>query len=72
VGKAIGKVKVAKWRTQFPQNLAADHARQLEVVHVEDQYAFNKVITEIRTNVSEWFWLNVLTIKDVETSVDSL
>ena len=72
VGKAIGKVKVAKWRTQFPQNLAADHARQLEVVHVEDQYAFDRVITEIRTNVSEWFWLNVLTIKDVETSVDSL
>jgi gamma-tubulin complex component 4 len=72
VGKAIGKVKTARWRTQFPQNLAADHARQLEAVQIEDQYAFDKVITEIRTNVSEWFWMNVLTIKDVETSVVSL
>ncbi|KAH9081738.1 Spc98 family-domain-containing protein [Lactarius deliciosus] len=72
VGKAIGKVKAARWRTQFPRDLAADHARQLDVVHVEDQYAFDRVITEVRTNVSEWFWMNVLTIKDVETSVDSL
>jgi gamma-tubulin complex component 4 len=42
------------------------------MVHVEDQYAFDKVITVIRTNVSEWLWMNVLTVKDVETSVDSL
>ncbi|KAF8260731.1 Spc98 family-domain-containing protein [Lactarius quietus] len=72
VGKAIGKVKAARWRAQFPRDLAADHARQLDVVHVEDQYAFDRVIAEIRTNVSEWLWMNVLTIKDVETSVDSL
>ena len=72
VGIAIGKVKTARWRAQFPQNLAADHARQLEAVQVGDQYAFDRVIAEIRTNVSEWLWMNVLTIKDVETSVDSL
>jgi gamma-tubulin complex component 4 len=30
------------------------------------------VITQIRTNVSEWLWLNVLTQKDVEDAVDSL
>ncbi|KAI9444886.1 Spc98 family-domain-containing protein [Lactarius indigo] len=58
VGKAIGKVKAARWRTQFPRDLAADHARQLDAVHVEDQYAFDRVITEVRTNVSEWFWMN--------------
>ncbi|KAI0308123.1 gamma-tubulin ring complex protein [Multifurca ochricompacta] len=72
VGKAIGKVKTARWRAQFPQNLAANHARQLDAVPVEDQYAFDRVIAEIRTNVSEWLWMNVLTIRDVETSVDSL
>ncbi len=72
VGKAIGKVKTAGWRAQFPQNLAADHARQLEAALIGDQYAFDRVITEIRTNVSEWLWMNVLTIKDVETSIDSL
>jgi hypothetical protein len=72
VGKAIGKVKTARWKAQFPQNIAADHARQLEAVQVGDQYAFDRVIAEIRTNVSEWLWMNVLTIKDVETSVDSL
>ena len=72
VGKAIGKVKTARWRAQFPRDLAADHARQLEAVQVGDQYAFDRVIAEIRTNVSEWLWMNVLTIKDVETSVDSL
>jgi gamma-tubulin complex component 4 len=72
VGKAIGKVKPARWRAQFPQNLAADHARQLEAVVVGDQYAFDRIITEIRTNVSEWLWMNVLTIKVVETSIDSL
>jgi len=72
VGKAIGKVKTARWRAQFPQDLAAGHARQLEAVQVGDQYAFDRVIAEIRTNVSEWFWMNVLTIRDVETAVDSL
>jgi len=72
VGKAIGTVKSARWKAQFPQSLAATHARQLEAVHAEDQYAFDRVIAEIRTNVSEWLWMNVLTIKDVETSVHSL
>ncbi|KAI9512491.1 Spc98 family-domain-containing protein [Russula earlei] len=72
VGKAIGRVKTARWRAQFPQNLAANHAKQLETVHVGDQYAFDRVVADIRTNVSEWLWMNVLTIKDVETSVDSL
>jgi ribosomal RNA-processing protein 1 len=38
----------------------------------EDQHNFDCVVAQIRTNVSEWLWLNVLTWKDVEEAVDSL
>jgi hypothetical protein len=44
----------------------------LEAVLPEDQHSFDRVVTQIRTNVSEWLWLNVLAQKDVEESVDSL
>jgi len=38
----------------------------------EEQHQFDRVVMQIRTNVSEWLWLNVLTRKDVEDAVDSL
>ncbi|KAI0049254.1 hypothetical protein FA95DRAFT_1604512 [Auriscalpium vulgare] len=72
VGRAIGTVKAAKWENQFPRSLAFDHTLRLEEVLVEDQYAFDRVISDIRTNVSEWLWLNVLTPKDVNEAIDSL
>ncbi|THH33408.1 hypothetical protein EUX98_g776 [Antrodiella citrinella] len=37
-----------------------------------DQYEFDRIVGEIRTTVSEWLWLNVLTPQDVEEAVDSL
>ena len=72
VGRAIATVKAAKWRTQLPRDLVLDHTTALETVLPEDQHQFDKVILMIRTNVSEWLWLNVLTRKDVEDAVDSL
>ncbi|TFY82277.1 hypothetical protein EWM64_g1743 [Hericium alpestre] len=72
VGRAIGTVKAAKWQKQLPRSVAADHTKLLEDVLPEDQYNFDRVVAEIRTNVSEWLWLNVLTQKDVEDAVDSL
>jgi gamma-tubulin complex component 4 len=72
VGRAIGTVKAAKWRTQLPRTLASDHTTMLENVLPQDQHVFNQVIAQIRTNVSEWLWLNVLTQRDVEDAVDSL
>ncbi|KAG5650742.1 hypothetical protein H0H81_011186 [Sphagnurus paluster] len=72
VGRAIGTVKAAKWQKQLPRNLAEVHTSLLENVLPEDQHAFDLVISQIRTNVSEWLWMNVLTQKDVEDAVDSL
>jgi ribosomal RNA-processing protein 1 len=65
-------VKAAKWQKQLPRDLALVHTNLLEGVLPEDQHQFDMVITQIRTNVSEWLWLNVLTQKDVEDAVDSL
>jgi gamma-tubulin complex component 4 len=72
VGRAIGTVKAAKWQKQLPRDLALEHTNLLETVLPEDQHQFDRAIMQIRTNVSEWLWLNVLTQKDVEDAVDSL
>ncbi|PIL31429.1 hypothetical protein GSI_06130 [Ganoderma sinense ZZ0214-1] len=72
VGRAIGTVKAAKWEKQFPQDLAREHTKLLITVIPQDQYAFDRVIADIRTAVSEWLWLNVLTHKDVDEAVESL
>ncbi|KAJ7631071.1 gamma-tubulin ring complex protein [Roridomyces roridus] len=72
VGRAIATVKAAQWQKQLPHSLASEHTALLQEVLPEDQHAFDKVIFQIRTNVSEWLWLNVLTQKDVEDAVDSL
>ncbi|KAI0931334.1 hypothetical protein AcV5_005156 [Taiwanofungus camphoratus] len=72
VGRAIGTVKAARWERQFPRSLAMEHTKMLESVLPQDQYAFDRVIADIRTAVSEWLWLNVLTHRDVEVAVESL
>ncbi|KAJ2981205.1 hypothetical protein NUW54_g10904 [Trametes sanguinea] len=72
VGRAIGTVKAAKWEKQFPQDLAREHTKLLNSVLPQDQYAFDRIIADIRTAVSEWLWLNVLTHRDVEDAVESL
>ena len=72
IGRAVGTVKAAKWQKQLPRRLAAEHTTMLNSVLPEDQHNFDRVVAQIRTNVSEWLWLNVLTWKDVEEAVDSL
>lgn len=72
IGRALGTIKAAKWQTQFPRELVIEHTRLLDNVLVQDQYDFDRVIASIRTNVSEWLWLNVLTQKNVEEAIDSL
>lgn len=72
VGRAISTVKAAKWQKQLPRSLASEHTAMLEGVLPDDPHSFDLVVSHIRTNVSEWLWLNVLTQKDVEDAVDSL
>jgi|ERR1700722_11698993 len=72
VGRAIGTVKAAKWQKQLPRSLASEHTDILNDVLPEDQHRFDRVVLQIRVNVSEWLWSNVLTQKDVEEAVDSL
>ncbi|KAG6337070.1 hypothetical protein ID866_2023 [Astraeus odoratus] len=72
IGRAIGTVKSKKWRCQIPKDQAFQHALLLETVLPDDQYKFDSVISQIRTDVSEWLWLHVLTRKDVEEAVVSL
>jgi hypothetical protein len=72
VGRAIATIKAKKWPNQLPREQALEYANLLESVLPEDQYKFDLVVSQIRTNVSEWLWLNVLTRKDVEDTVISL
>ncbi|KZT74942.1 hypothetical protein DAEQUDRAFT_659501 [Daedalea quercina L-15889] len=72
VGRAIGTVKAAKWERQFPRELALEHSKLLEGVLPQAQYDFDRIIADIRTTVSEWLWLNVLTQRDVDVAVESL
>lgn len=72
IGRAIGTVKTIKWHKQIPSALSLAHARLLDSVLPQDQHAFDQVISQIRADVSEWLWANVLTIHDVEDAVDSL
>ncbi|KAJ6503386.1 gamma-tubulin ring complex protein [Mycena vitilis] len=72
VGRAIATIKDAQWQKQLPRTLASEHTKLLQDVLPEEQHAFDRVILQIRTNVSEWLWLNVLTEKNVEDAVDSL
>jgi hypothetical protein len=72
VGRAIATIKTKKWQNQLPHEQALEYANLLETVLPDDQYKFDLVISQIRTNVSEWLWLNVLTRKDVEDTVISL
>ncbi|KAH7880982.1 gamma-tubulin ring complex protein [Lentinula edodes] len=71
VGRAISTVKAAKWQKQLPTDLAIEHANALESVMPDDQPNFDRVISQIRTSVSEWLWMNVLTLQAVEEAVDS-
>lgn len=72
IGRAIATVKGVKGQKQPPRSLAIDHTTMLEGVLPVDQHAFDLVISQIRVNVGEWLWLNVLTKKDVDDAVDSL
>ncbi|KAJ7597470.1 Spc98 family-domain-containing protein [Mycena floridula] len=72
IGRAISTVKNAKWQKQLPRNLAQEHTSLIEAVLPENQHNFDRVIAQIRTNVGEWLWMNVLTQKDVEEAVESL
>ncbi|KAJ3775174.1 Spc98 family-domain-containing protein [Lentinula raphanica] len=71
VGRAISTVRAAQWQKQLPIDLAIEHARAMENVMPDDQPNFDRVIERIRTNVSEWLWMNVLTLQAVEEAVDS-
>lgn len=72
IGKAIGTVKRKRWAYQIPREQAFQHAQLLDTVLPEDKYRFDSVIGQIRTTISEWLWLHVLTRKDVEEAVVSL
>ncbi|KAF8167600.1 gamma-tubulin ring complex protein [Crassisporium funariophilum] len=72
IGRAIATVKAVKWQKQPPRDLATDHTIMLEGVLPQDQHAFDLVISQIRTNVGEWLWLNVLTRKDIDDAIDAL
>lgn len=73
VGRAVATVKSArKWSKQFPRSMAVQHAKLLDGVYPHDKHNFERVINDVRRNVSEWLWLNVLTRADVEDAVESL
>lgn len=65
-------VRNAKSQAQFPRSLENDHTKLLEKVLPEDRHEFDRVIAEIRTNVSEWLWTNVLTKKAVTETIETL
>lgn len=72
VGKALVTVRAARGQKQLPRNLTTDHTKILEKALPQDIYAFDKAVAEIRTNVSEWLWANVLTKPMVNEALESL
>ncbi|KIY51507.1 hypothetical protein FISHEDRAFT_11641, partial [Fistulina hepatica ATCC 64428] len=62
----------AQWNRQPPRLMMVNHTRMLQSVLPEDQHAFERVIVDIRTDIGEWLWLNVLTRVDVLEAVESL
>jgi len=72
VGRAVATVKAAKWQKQLPTAIASHHTHILDSVLPQNQHAFDRVIAQIRFNVSEWLWRNVLTRKDIDDAVNSL
>ncbi|PPQ99559.1 hypothetical protein CVT24_005345 [Panaeolus cyanescens] len=72
IGRAIATIKAVKWQKQLPKDIAEQHTTMLEGVLPQDRHAFDMVISQIRTNVGEWLWLNVLTKQDIDDAIDSL
>lgn len=72
IGRAIATVKAVKWQKQLPKDIAERHTFLLDNVLPQDRHNFDMVISQIRTNVGEWLWLNVLTKQDIDDAIDSL
>lgn len=72
VGRAVATIKAARNSKQFPRSMAIQHAKLLDGVYPQDRRLFEQAINDVRSNVSEWLWLNVLTREDVESAVESL
>jgi gamma-tubulin complex component 4 len=72
VGRAVATVNAGRNSKQFPRSMAVQHAELLQGTYPEDSHVFDRVISDVRSNVSEWLWLNVLTREDVENAVESL
>ncbi|KAF8592033.1 hypothetical protein K439DRAFT_1325212 [Ramaria rubella] len=72
VGRAIATVKASSKSKQFPRSMAVEHAKLLDGAYPQDRHRFERVIEDVRNNISEWLWLNVLTREDVEGTVESL
>jgi hypothetical protein len=72
VGKALVTVRSAGGQKQLPRNLATSHTKILEKALPHDTYAFDKAISEIRIDVSEWLWANILTKQMVNEALESL
>lgn len=72
VGRAVGTVKSMKWHRQIPSRISLAHGKRIESVLPQEQRAFEIVVEQIRSEISEWLWSNVLTSSDVDEAVDSL
>ncbi|KAG8930373.1 hypothetical protein FRC02_004290 [Tulasnella sp. 418] len=73
IGKAVATMKAqGQSHKQIPRQLAIAHAKKLNNVLPQDDYAFDRVIADIRTAVSEFLWTHVLMEKDVGDAVESL
>lgn len=72
IGRAVGTVKSMKWHKQIPSHISLAHGKLIESVLPQGQHAFEAVVEQIRSDVSEWLWLNVLTSSDIDEAVESL
>lgn len=74
VGRAVATVEKAQGRGQrvVPREMRLAHTKLLESVLPQDVHKFDKIIAEIRTNVSEWMWTKILSRDDAEEAIESL
>ena len=73
IGKAIATLKAqGEAQKQIPRAMTVEHVRMLQSVLPQDGYGFDRVVAEVRTQISDFLWTHVLAEKDVEGAVEFL
>lgn len=70
VGRAVAVVR--KEGRELPPDVKTRLEGEVRSVWVEDEANFKAVVEQVRAEVGDWLWRNILTMKDVKRTIDAL